>query len=107
MRQGTERGTCKAALQAPHVDELRERHGHVIDPLTLSAPETRTFCWRCRPRQQFSTVVVASGAKKIDVNKQGLNKVKDDIVRNNLMGKSRVMGQKGWVDPQGRKGKVC
>jgi hypothetical protein len=89
------------------VDELRELLGQAIDPPYPLCPGNPDPCRRCRPRQQFSTVVVASGAKKIDVNKQGLNKVKDDIVRNNLMGKSRVMGQKGWVDPQGRKGKVC
>ncbi len=36
----------------------------------------------------------------------GLNKIKNDVVKQNLMGRSRVMGKKDWVDPQGRKGKV-
>ena len=54
----------------------------------------------------MSTVVVANAPKKVDVKKQGMNSVSDDIVRNNLMGNSRVMKDKNWVDPQGRKGKV-
>jgi photosystem II protein len=53
-----------------------------------------------------STVVVANAPKKVDVKKQGMNSVSNDIVRNNLMGNSRVMKDKNWVDPQGRKGKV-
>lgn len=56
-------------------------------------------------RQQMNTVVVASGGKKVDVNKQGLNSVKDETVRLNLMGKSKSMESKDWVDSQGRKGK--
>merc|ERR1719183_763547 len=36
---------------------------------------------------------------------KGANSVEDDTVRNNLMGVSRFMNKKGWVDPQGRKGK--
>merc|ERR1712188_39726 len=33
------------------------------------------------------------------------NSVNDDTVRNNLMGVSRYMNKKGWLDSQGRKGK--
>merc|ERR1719183_201135 len=36
---------------------------------------------------------------------KGVNSVEDDTVRNNLMGVSRFMNKKGWVDSQGRKGK--
>merc|ERR1719197_2466737 len=36
---------------------------------------------------------------------KGVSSVKDEIVRNNLMGVSRFMNKKGWVDAQGRKGK--
>lgn len=50
---------------------------------------------------------VASGGGKTDLTKVGLNSVENDIVKNNLMGKSRYMGKKDWVDSQGRKGKVC
>lgn len=35
----------------------------------------------------------------------GLNSIEDPIVQQNLMGRSRFMGKKGWVDAQGRKGK--
>lgn len=49
--------------------------------------------------------VVASGGGKVDITKVGLNSIENDVVKQNLMGKSRYMGQKGWVDPQGRKGK--
>merc|ERR1719197_908968 len=30
---------------------------------------------------------------------------KDEVIRNNLMGVSRYMNKKGWLDAQGRKGK--
>merc|ERR1719401_1231831 len=30
---------------------------------------------------------------------------KDEVIKNNLGGTSRYMNKKGWVDPQGRKGK--
>merc|ERR1719217_429849 len=36
---------------------------------------------------------------------KGVYSVEDDTVRNNLMGVSRYMDKKGWVDSQGRKGK--
>ena len=55
------------------------------------------------PRARALVVVASSG--KTDINKVGLNSVKDDVVRNNLMGKSRKMASKDWTDSQGRKGK--
>lgn len=51
-------------------------------------------------------MIRASGGGKVDLSKVGLNSVADDTVKNNLMGKSRYMDKKGWVDAQGRKGKV-
>merc|ERR1711988_1922687 len=36
---------------------------------------------------------------------KGVNSVENDTIRNNLMGVSRFMSKKGWVDSQGRKGK--
>merc|ERR1711985_8498 len=36
---------------------------------------------------------------------KGSFSVDDDTVRNNLMGVSRYMNKKGWLDSQGRKGK--
>jgi len=30
---------------------------------------------------------------------------KDEVIKNNLRGTSRYMNKKGWIDPQGRKGK--
>lgn len=47
-----------------------------------------------------------SNGKKIDINKQGLNSVKNDVVKLNLMGKSKTMEKKDWKDANGRKGKV-
>lgn len=69
---------------------------------------TRDLCFlnMCSARQTVSTVVVAN-SKKVDINKQGLNTVKNKTVKLNLMGKSETMSKKDWVDPQGRKGKVC
>lgn len=58
----------------------------------------------CSARTTVSNVVVAS-SKKIDINKQGLNSVANEVVKMNLMGKSRVMEKKDWVDASGRKGK--
>jgi photosystem II protein len=49
---------------------------------------------------------VASGGGKVDINKVGLNSIEDEVVKQNLMGRSRYMGKKDWVDSQGRKGKV-
>ena len=59
-----------------------------------------------RSRKSVNTTVVASGAKKIDISKQGLNSIQNETVKLNLMGKSKTMESKDWVDPQGRKGKV-
>merc|ERR1712224_512372 len=47
-------------------------------------------------------VVASSGKKGVP---KGSFTVEDDTVRNNLMGVSRYMDKKGWVDSQGRKGK--
>lgn len=60
----------------------------------------------CSARTTVSTVVVANAPKKVDPTKQGLNSVKNDVVRNNLMGNSRVMNKKDWTDASGRTGKV-
>merc|ERR1711977_491120 len=50
-----------------------------------------------------STIVVASSGKK--TSPKGTSSVDDETVRNNLMGVSRYMNKKGWLDSQGRKGK--
>merc|ERR1712118_273273 len=36
---------------------------------------------------------------------KGVSTVENDTIRNNLMGVSRYMNKKGWIDSQGRKGK--
>lgn len=59
----------------------------------------------CRSSRR-SLVVVASGGGKVDITKVGLNSIEEGVVKQNLMGKSRYMSKKGWVDAQGRKGKV-
>jgi hypothetical protein len=50
-------------------------------------------------------LVVANNAKieKTNIKEVGLNSIGDKTVQNNLMGKSRYMDKKGWVDAQGRK----
>lgn len=57
-----------------------------------------------RPSRGSAVRPIASSGKT-DITKVGLNSIENDVVKSNLMGKSRVMGKKGWVDPQGRKGK--
>lgn len=49
---------------------------------------------------------VASGGGKVDITKVGLNSIEDEVVKMNLMGKSRYMNNKEWRDSSGRKGKV-
>ena len=44
-----------------------------------------------------------SGGDKTNLNEVGLNSIENETVKNNLMGKSRFMNKKGWVDAQGRK----
>ena len=62
----------------------------------------------CRPaKPSINCTVVASGGKKTDPNKVGIKSVVNDVVRNNLLGVSKTMEKKGWVDSQGQKGKVC
>ena len=60
----------------------------------------------CSSRAPASRCVVTASSKKIDIKKQGLESIKDDVVKANLQGISRKMDKKGWVDSQGRKGKV-
>jgi len=55
-----------------------------------------------KPRR---SVVAKSGGGKTDITKVGLNSIEEGVVKQNLMGKSRFMDKKGWVDAQGRKGK--
>ena len=72
---------------------------------TRPAPDLAPSLNGCSTRQTVSTVIVANG-KKVDISKQGLNGVKNPVVKLNLMGRSKTMEDKNWVDPQGRKGKV-
>ena len=50
--------------------------------------------------------VVVASSKKTDLKKQGLESIKNAVVKQNLMGVSKSMDKKGWTDPSGRKGKV-
>ena len=54
----------------------------------------------------MNTTVVANAKKPIDIAKQGLNSVKNNVVKKNLQGVSESMSKKGWKDSQGRSGKV-
>ena len=64
------------------------------------------FCCACRSRQTVNTAVVANAKRPIDIAKQGLNSVKNSVVKKNLQGVSESMSKKGWKDSQGRSGKV-
>jgi len=55
-----------------------------------------------KPRR---SVVAKTGGGKTELSKVGLNSIENDVVKQNLMGKSRYMEKKGWTDSQGRKGK--
>lgn len=56
-----------------------------------------------RPSARTSVIARSSGGKT-DLKKQGLNKVTNKTVKNNLMGVSEKMKDKNWVDSSGRKG---
>merc|ERR1711937_433608 len=49
-----------------------------------------------------SRLIITSGRKS---SPKGVSSVQEVTVRNNLMGVSRYMNKKGWIDSQGRKGK--
>merc|ERR1712118_203635 len=49
-----------------------------------------------------SKIIIKSGKK---ATPKGVSTVENDTIRNNLMGVSRYVNKKGWVDSQGRKGK--
>ena len=49
---------------------------------------------------------MVANSKKTDLKKQGLESIKNAVVKQNLMGVSKSMDKKGWTDPSGRKGKV-
>ena len=60
----------------------------------------------CSPAQRRgNAVIVASGAKKVDIKKQGLNSIQNEVVKKNLMGVSDTMKKRDWTDANGRKGK--
>merc|ERR1712216_51372 len=53
-------------------------------------------------KMNFSNTIINSSGKK---SPKGVYSVGNETIRNNLMGVSRYMNKKGWVDSQGRKGK--
>ncbi|KAK9836325.1 hypothetical protein WJX81_005319 [Elliptochloris bilobata] len=58
-----------------------------------------------KSRAPASRSVVVASSKKTDIKKQGLSSIQNEVVKANLMGISRKMKDKNWVDSQGRKGK--
>ena len=72
----------------------------------MQRAETGDVAALSRSRGPATRNVVMANSKKTDMKKQGLSSVKDDVIRNNLMGTSRKMKDKNWTDWQGRKGKV-
>eukprot|EP01023_Acetabularia_acetabulum_P036665 TRINITY_DN3467_c0_g1_i1.p3 TRINITY_DN3467_c0_g1~~TRINITY_DN3467_c0_g1_i1.p3 ORF type:complete len:149 (-),score=27.69 TRINITY_DN3467_c0_g1_i1:221-667(-) len=63
----------------------------------------KMLCQSFTTRRSFG-VIVASGAKKVDIKRQGLESIKNDTVQRNLKGVSKFMDKKDWVDASGRKG---
>jgi len=63
------------------------------------APSSRVTCTR-------RTLVVVANSKipKINVEKQGMQSIKNKVVQNNLKGISDKMKDKNWTDASGRKG---
>merc|ERR1711998_179889 len=57
----------------------------------------------CRVNVRSSKTLLNSSGKKQPP--KGVTSVENDTIRNNLMGVSRFMNKKGWIDSQGRKGK--
>merc|ERR1712224_23560 len=66
-----------------------------------SSSITKKFMSGIVPQVRNKTLV-RSGKKG---SPKGAFSVYDDTVRNNLMGVSRYINKKGWLDSQGRKGK--
>lgn len=64
------------------------------------------FALLLRSRAPAARNVVVASSKKTDIKKQGLESIKNAVVKKNLMGVSDSMNKKGWTDPSGRKGKV-
>eukprot|EP00465_Bigelowiella_longifila_P007290 CAMPEP_0185253620 /NCGR_PEP_ID=MMETSP1359-20130426/2294_1 /TAXON_ID=552665 /ORGANISM="Bigelowiella longifila, Strain CCMP242" /LENGTH=128 /DNA_ID=CAMNT_0027836027 /DNA_START=377 /DNA_END=763 /DNA_ORIENTATION=+ len=58
-----------------------------------------------RTRAAPSRTAVNFKVKKIDIKKKGLESIADETIQQNLQGRSRIMEDKTWVDPQGRKGR--
>merc|ERR1719321_1463771 len=56
----------------------------------------------CQKYKVTETILASSGKKTAA---KGAASVENTTVRNNLMGVFPYMDKKGWVDPQGRKGK--
>ena len=59
-----------------------------------------------RSRAPALRYVVVASSKKTDLKKQGLESIKNAVLKQNLMCVSKSMDKKGWTDPSGRKGKV-
>ena len=95
------------ALHAPTV-ALKNGGCEILCDVACCCPDTLfpVDCFFRRSSRQLAVKPVASGGGKVDLSKVGLNSVQDPTVRSNLMGRSRFMRDKNWVDPQGRKGKV-
>jgi len=70
-------------------------------PLTCVCP----LFFVCSVQQRRSSAVIVASSKKVDIKKQGLNTVENEVVQKNLMGISTTMKKKDWTDSSGRKGK--
>lgn len=82
------------------------RRGHPTKSTVDLEVKLASWCSYAHRVSRKTVKPVASGGGKIDINKVGLNSVPEGAVKQNLMGRSRFMGKKDWVDSQGRKGKV-
>merc|ERR1711881_219278 len=77
-------------------------HGAKLVNFIMISKPISTSRQVCLSYQRIETVLASSGKSSAP---KGVYSVKDETVRNNLMGVSPAMNKKGWIDSQGRKGK--
>ena len=78
--------------------------GNIFE-LTLPIVFMNVSVYFCSPTVQRRNAVIVASSKKVDIKKQGLNSVQNDVVKKNLMGISESMKKKDWKDANNRKGK--
>merc|ERR1712149_102792 len=80
--------------------------GTKMSSLNLSSKRFKLYTkFTTKIYHNLKCVKIATAVCGKNSTPKGVSSVKDETVRNNLMGVSPFMNKKGWVDSQGRKGK--